>query len=91
MCKSRSKDKPNNQKATRTDVSAPLNIPLNLALYIAHDEPGEPGRGRRPEEDGDLESIAAGWQMRKPINNRTALEALEALEALVGRSQSRAS
>jgi hypothetical protein len=35
-------------------VSAPAKIALNLALYIAHDDPGDPGRGNMPEEEGDL-------------------------------------
>jgi hypothetical protein len=45
---------PNSQKATSTEASAPWKMALNLALYIAHDEPGDPGSGRSTEEDGDL-------------------------------------
>jgi hypothetical protein len=45
---------PNSQKATSTEASAPWKMALNLALYIAHDEPGDPGSGRSTEEDGGL-------------------------------------
>lgn len=31
---------------------------LNLALYIAQDEPGDPGRGNRHDDDGDLVIMA---------------------------------
>jgi hypothetical protein len=37
---------------------------LNRAWYIAHDEPGDPGRGSRPDEDGDL-VIAVPYAMRE--------------------------
>lgn len=45
---------PNSQNATSTDASAPWKIALNRALYNAHDEPGEPGIGSSPDDDGDL-------------------------------------
>jgi hypothetical protein len=45
---------PNSQKARSTEASAPWKMALNLALYIAHDDPGDPGSGRSTEEDGDL-------------------------------------
>ena len=48
---------PNSQNATTSDVSAPWNNAPSLALYIAHDEPGDPGIGSRPEEDGDLDIV----------------------------------
>lgn len=49
---------PKSQNATSTDGSAPRKILQHQALYAAHDEPGEPGRGRRPVEDGERVMIA---------------------------------
>jgi hypothetical protein len=49
---------PNSQNATSTEGSAPWKMALNLALYIAHEEPGDPGSGRSPEEDGGLAIVA---------------------------------
>jgi hypothetical protein len=45
---------PKSQKEMRTEESAPAKMALRRALYIAHEEPGEPGRGRIPEDEGDL-------------------------------------
>ena len=53
---------PNSQKARSTEASAPWKMALNLALYIAHDEPGDPGSGRSTEEDGDL-VIVVPWSI----------------------------
>lgn len=47
-------------------MSAPRKIALNLALYIAHEEPGDPGRGNRPDDDGDL-VIVAPYAMRELV------------------------
>lgn len=44
---------PNNQNAIKTELSAPSKRPLKRALYRAHDDPGVPGRGSSPEEEGD--------------------------------------
>lgn len=53
---------PNNQNATTTEVSAPWKRAPNLALYMAHDEPGDPGIGRSPEDEGVLD-IAVPYAM----------------------------
>jgi hypothetical protein len=45
---------PNSQKETTTVASAPWKRAFNLARYMGHDEPGEPGRGRSAEDEGDL-------------------------------------
>ena len=44
---------PKSQNAIKTLVSAPWKTALNLALYTAQDEAGDPGRGSNPEEEGD--------------------------------------
>jgi hypothetical protein len=46
---------------------------LNRALYIAHDEPGDPGRGNRPDEDGDL-VIVVPYAMREGVGEALEVE-----------------
>jgi len=66
---------PNNQNATKTERSAPWNRPANRALYAAHDEPGLPGNGNRPEEDGErlmvvVDDCARNMGMSKLVGRR---------------------
>jgi hypothetical protein len=58
---------PKSQKATRTELSAPAKTALNLALYSAHDEPGEPGIGRESPEDDGERFIVLSWYYRKIV------------------------
>jgi hypothetical protein len=63
---------PKSQNATTTLMSGRRNMASMRAAYMAHDEDGEPGIGRRPEEDGERLVIAAS----RRCNLRSCRDAL---------------
>lgn len=68
---------PNNQNAIKTVASVPWKMALNPALYLAHDEPGVPGRGSRPEEAGDLFIVVCDEiYLPPPLPSRSPIKCL---------------